>query len=354
MPKFLTIRQLADQATFLVNDYQQVNRMRFNKLAADFVFPDLNMDIVKEAKREYLYVNKRTNTIELPEDCIQVSSVSWVDEYGRIHPVYRNTRLHNDIVDLGAKKDCACACNGDLCNMIKGYESVVTYEDAKMPNGDTQEFRLVNTKWYDAEGNYYEQVQAPQREYESGEWTDTVVATTDNLLCKLEIDEATGCVRDCEENYRAVTSCGCSFYGSECSSQPSATTADGYRLLQTNYAIESGRWFSIPCQGFNNIYNINDMGDKLIFPHDFGFDRVLLRYYSDVPMKDMKVPFTAAYAFICGIMFYNIAFDNRQQQLSLVLSMKYSRAKFALIQELNKYTQAEMLEIMSPYVYVPS
>jgi len=352
MPKFLTIRQLADQATFLVKDYQQINRMRFNKLAADFVFPDFEFEVVKEAKREYLYVNKRTNTIELPCDCIQVSSLSWVDQYGRLHPIYRNTSLHDDIVDFGAKRDCACTCSGDLCNMIKGYESVITYVDAEMPDTTTETFTCVNRKWYSADGTYYEQTQAPQRVYESGEWVTTEVVTTDTELCKLELTE-TGCVRDCEENYAAVTSCGCSWYGDDCCGTPPALkSVDGY-TLSTAYAIESGRWFSLPCAGFNNIYNINDQGDKLIFPYDFGFDRVLLRYYSNVPMQEMKVPFAAAYAFICGIMFYNIAFDDKQQQMAMVLSMKYSRAKFALIEELNKYNQQEVLEIMSPYTYVP-
>jgi len=234
--------------------------------------------------------------------------------------------------------------------MIKGYESIITEVEAEMPDSSIQTFTCTSRKYYDTDGTYYEQTQAPQREYESGEWVDTVLATTDTELCKLELTD-TGCVRECDENYRLVNSCGCTLNGNDSATMPTVTY-DGYRL-STAYAIERGRWFSLPCQGFNNIYNINDLGDKLIFPHDFGFDRILLRYYSDVPMKEMKVPFVAAYAFICGIMFYNIAFDNKQQQLAAILSMKYSRAKFALIQELNKFTQQESIEIMSPYVYVP-
>lgn len=351
MPKFITISQIADQANFLVRDYQQLDRLRFNKLAADFVFPDLQLDIIKEAKRVFLYVDKRTNTIDIPCDNIEISSVSWVDQWGIIHPVYRNTRLHNDIVDAGATKNCACTCSSDLCNMIKGYESVITYVDAKMPDDSTQTFTCTNRKYYDSEGNYFEQTQSPQREYENGEWVDTVLATTDTELCKLELD-ANGCVRDCDENYRLVTSCGCSFYSNECSTTPQLPPAiQGFTLAQ-NYAIECGRWFAIPCY-FNNIYNINDEGTKLIFPYNFAFDRILLRYYSDTPMREMKVPFMASYAFICGIMWYNICFDPRQTQLERLLSKRYVDAKFALIQELNKISQDEMRMIMNPPVYVP-
>ncbi len=174
MPKFYTISQLADQANFLVQDYKQIKRMRFNKLAADFVFPDMQLDIIKDAKREFLYINKKTNRLKLPCDCLRVSSVSVVDNCGRIYPVYINKNLHDDIIDYGAKKDCACSCGGELCNMIKGYESVITTVDAEMPDSSIKTFTCTNRKWYSADGTYYEQTQAPQREYENSEWVDTV------------------------------------------------------------------------------------------------------------------------------------------------------------------------------------
>ncbi len=352
MSRFLTARQLAEQATFLNRDYQQVNRMRFNKLVADFVFPDLQIDVVKEPKREFLYINKRTNSIDKPCDSVAISSVSWVDCWGIIHPVYRNETLHNDIIDLGAKKDCACTCNHNLCNMIKGYESVITYVDAEMPDETITTFTCVSRKWYAPDGTYFSQTQAPQRTYEDGEWTDTVLATTNVELCKLEVD-ANGCATDCENNYRLVTSCGCNFYNFQNCPVYVPPILDNYTLAQ-NYAIECGAWFARPC-AFNNIYNINDEGNRLIFPHDFGFDRVLIRYYRNVPQQEMKIPFVLGFAATCGIMYYDIAFDQtKNPNMINFWERKYIDAKFGGLQELNKYNQAELFQMLNPPAYIPS
>lgn len=352
MSRFITAKQLADDATFLVKDYQQMNRMRFNKLLADFVLPDLNIQAVKDVKREFMYVNKRLNSIELPCDCEKVQSVSWVDDCGKIHPLMINQALHDDIVDLGAKNDCACSCGGDLCNMIKGYESVIIMVDAEMPDGTICTFETVNRKWYDADGVYYEQTQAPERLYEDGVWVDTVIATTDRELCRLELAPC-GCVSDCDENYRKVVSCGCSFYycNRDCRVHIpySAIVPD----IKSWYHMECGAWFAGPCTVAGS-YNLNDAGNRIIFPPHFAFDRVLVRYYYTPDNRELKIPRIAAYAAIMGIMYYDIAFDNNQAKMALLRQQQFTNSVFALILELNKYTLNNMYNMMAPKVYIPS
>ncbi len=350
MSRFYSIQQLADQATFLVKDYQQLSRMRFNKLLTEFVLPDLNINVIKDVKRQFLYVNKRLNSIEIPCDCLRINSVSWVDHCGRPYPLFLNQQLQEDIVDIGAKKDCACTCGGDLCNMITGYESVITTVDAEMPDGSTVTFTCTNRKWYDPSGTYYEQTQAPERVYESGEWVNTEVVTTDTELCQLEVS-ATGCITDCEANYRAVASCGCSWYGNkDCRTTIPASTS--LAKVKQECAIECGSWFSQPAV-FNGSYNINDAGDRIIFPPNFPFDRVLVRYYYNPSPKEVKIAKIAAFAAISGIMAYDTMFDDNKVKLSFVRGQQFTNAQFALMLELNKYTIDNLYRITAPKIYIP-
>jgi len=354
MSKFISIDDIVLAACMGDNDILQQKKMKYLFWAKKIWNDDLNLNAVKMPKRMIIGINKKTNTLDLPCDSVGVSGVSTIGHYGEFYPVFRNERLHNDIVGIAAKKDCSCECGNDLCNMVKGYEAVTEYIDSEMPNGDTQTFTCVTRKGYDAYGNYFEEKQYPQREYTDGTWTGTILHTEKIELCKLELTD-NGCVKECKENYDKVVSCG--MYKNCNSIYLDNKVGDSCIVKQgiegALYEWESGYGFS-RCGGyFNNSYNITEDGNRLIFPHNFGHSKVLVRYYADVQLKDIKVPAIATEAFIVGIKYWETLIDDDKQNLNQNYSAKYSRLKWALMQELNKYRIAEMRMIMTPPVYIP-
>ena len=342
MSAFVTIEEVVEDACHAMDDYLLRNKMKFLKLAKRVYNDDLKLGSVREPVRKYFNIDKRTNTIQMPCDFHRLSGVAWKDEYGVLHPLYRNDRLNDDIVDIKAKKDCACDCGGQLCNLIKGYESTEEDITVDTPQGGTETFTCKTMKGYDGNGWYYEVVQYPIAVHENGVWTGNELKTEKRELCKLEYDQETGCVSDCAANVEAVASCGCN--------------VEFVRLTSSmdTFMVECGSWFS---RGgfFNNVFNITESGDRLIFPSDIPIDKVLVRYYPVVDLRNIKVPLVARSAMITGILYENMRFKTDRESVLMTreFSRRYTNESFALISELNRYTSAEKNVIMSPVAYIP-
>lgn len=353
MSRFTTIDDIVLAACMGDGDMLQQKKMKYLFWAKEIWNNDLNLSTVKEAKRVILGIDKKTNSIELPCDYLSISGISTISPSGEFYPVYRNERLHDDIVDIAAVKNCSCECSGELCNMIKGYEAITEYIESEMPNGDINTFTCVTRKGYNGDGEYQEIKQFPQRVYTDGTWTDTIVGTETINLCKLQLNDD-GCVIDCEDNYKSVISCGCY---KNCSSIYSETVGDScivkMGVCGALYGWECGTGFANCGNYFTNSYNITELGNRIIFPYNFGFDRVLVRYYADEQLKDIKVPTIAKEAFIVGIKYWETLIDDDKQGLNSAYSAKYSKLKWALLQELNKGRIAEMQMAMTPPVYIP-
>ncbi len=347
---FCTLEEIVEDACFSMDDFLLRNKMKFLRIGKRVYNDDLKLSAVKIPKRQFFYINKTNNTIQMPCDFHHLSGVSWMDKSGQFHPLYRNEKLNDDIVDIKAKKDCACSCGGTLCNLIKSYESIVEEVEFDTPNGGTETFSCMTIKGVDGNGWYYETIQYPIAVYEDGVWVSNELKTEKRDLCKLEYDAETGCVLDCPENEEAVTSCACSHRTDDCgSNQLVAITSK-----MDTYMIECGTWFSRN-YGFKNIFNISEEGDRLIFPSDIPIDKVLVRYYTVNDVKNIKVPLAARSTMITGILYENVRFKTDRDSLLLTreLGQRFANEKFALIGELNKYNAASKTQIMSPVAYIP-
>lgn len=359
MAKFVPIQEVVDIPLLGNSDELRRGKGRLLKWSS-YVYDDLNLDVLKITNREFFQINKRTNSIDLPCKAEDVSSVSIVDKRGIVYPVWLNQRLHPDIPDVSASKDCACEykCGHLLCNMIKGYEAVVSTKTDKTPTGEDISFTCVDRKGILGE-IYYEETQYPMRVYVSGVWTETVLHTEQRELCKVELDQ-NGCVCDTEQNIQSVcgTCCGASqipFGGtSETPPCPDAT-------VWSYYCNSKLDWFSIQCGGierchnaFNNIYNITDTGNRLVFPHNFGFSKVLVRFYSNQNLKDMKIPMIAVPTFVLGLKWWDVRFNDKMQNLATKYEMDYTKSKWGLLGELNRDRIEAFRMITTPPVYMPS
>ncbi len=368
MARFIPILELVEQTCLTSGDLLMRNKGLFLSVA-DMVWEDLNETTLKLAERikipvrELYKINKGTNSIDLPCSAQRLSSVN-IDVCGVMIPVYRNDNVPTDMVDQSVKQDCACAygCGYALCNSIKGYEVVNHVETDSLPNGDPITFNCVDKKV--VVGEYlYTQLQYPQRIYESGVWVDTILHTEDKKLCQVQIDQ-NGCVCDTPENIdRVCDACGigssnndrCCVGGS--ASVPPSADCNTWQY----YCTSKAEWFGIQCgkypyfrNGLNNVYNISELGNRLIFPHNFGWDKVVVRFYADIDLNDLQIPYMARETFMTGLLYFAATNNINKQQEAAIYGEKYSRQKWGLFLELNKYRMAEQRMILTPPTYVPS
>lgn len=375
MPRFYDINTVLDIPMLGNDDLLKRSKGRLLKWSK-FVWDDMNEDTLRIAERvripirQQFWINKRTNSIDMPCDFLKICSVNVIDCYGQFIPVFLNDRLHDDIVDVGGTKDCACEynCGYRLCNTIKGYEAITTTKSDKLPTGEPISFTCVDRKYIDPQGFLYSETQYPLRVYLSGVWTDTVLHTESTKMCAVELDK-NGCCCDTEENVNNVCdACGintCSIdnpvpFGGTSDIPP----AKGVTTWQY-YCNSKLDWFSYQCgcptgkQGgglgcSSNIYNISELGNRLIFPHNFGWDRVMVRFYPDIQTSELQIPYMAVETFVMGLKFWDVRFDDKKQDLAEVYGQHYSRLKWGLFLELNKHRIAEQKMILTPPIYVPS
>lgn len=367
MPRFESAHDIVDSLCLRTGDLLMRNKGLYLDCCND-TWNDLNEDVLKLAERvkmplrKKFAINKRTNSIDLPCNFLRLSSVNVIDKNGVYWPVYRNDRVSDDIVDISAETNCACEfkCGNQLCNTIKGYEAVTSTVTAEMPDTTTQTFTLIQRKAIDKNGFLYEENQSVQRIYTAGVWTDTQVITENKKLCQCEVD-TNGCVCDTEHNLNTICHhCGIS--------QPDQIPVGGDANSFCNPAVDEWiyycntkmDWFGIQCGGFrnfkigcNNIYNISELGDRLIFPHNFGFDHVMVRFYSDIDLDDLQIPYMAKETFMTGLQYFSLTNNKKEQQMASIFGQKYSRQKRGLFKVLNKYRIAELKMIFTPPIHVP-
>jgi len=360
MSTYLTVEEAIEIVLLGNNDILQRDKGRMLKWAK-YVFDDMKLNVLKQPSRQFFQINKRTNSIDLPCEKTGISSINVVRN-GVIYPVWKNEALLGDIVDVAAAKDCSCEhnCGYKLCNTIKNYEATTEDISDFMPNGDEVTFTCVTRKTVNSSGLLVEQKQYPQRVYESGVWVDTILYTENITMCSVEVDD-NGCVCDTEENINNV--CG------SCCGNDSVIPFGGTADIPPCEGVDTWKyycnskldWFGIQCgiespciNPFNLIYNITETGNRIIFPANFGFDKVLIRFYQTQPTGTITIPLIALDAFAMGLKWWNVRFDDKKQNLAIKYEQDYTRMKWGLFSILNKRRIAEWRMILTPPVYMAS
>lgn len=367
MARFYTIDEVVDDLCLLSGDIFRRNKGLYLSVAKD-VFNDMNEDVLKLSDRiklpvrRFFNVDKRTNSIDIPRNTLKINSVSVVDRNGCFHPVYRNDNISDDIVDVDLAQNSGCnKCNNRLCNTIKGYEAVESEKTDYMPNGDPVIFKCVDRKAVDGQGFFYSETQYPLRVYESGVWTDTILYTEQKKLCEVEVDN-NGCIIETDSNVNNIcTSCGIDVmaYGGNSNEAPCNNPAAN---TWTYHCASVMDMFNVQCGGYpygirgtyNNVYNISELGDRIIFPATFGWETVMVRFFEDITLKNLKIPYLAKSCFMTGLQFYSTQYHDKKQKLSQVYEQKFTKQKWGLLLEMNKYTILESKEIFTPQVHFPS
>lgn len=124
------------------------------------------------------------------------------------------------------------------------------------------------------------------------------------------------------------------------------------------FMVEAGTFFARRNDVFVNVYNVSEQGDRLIFPADFPYEKVLVRYYALPNLNEIEVPIVAREAVMTGILYYHYQFlavnDRAEMQVKQQVLQKYAAIQFALIAELNRMTGAEWNKALAPKAVFPN
>lgn len=345
---------------------------------ANDVWNDLNETTLRIAKRlkipvrKEFQLNKRTNSIELPCNSNRLSSVNVIDHCGMIHPVYRNLNINDDIVEVPAEKNCACEhnCGYNLCNTVKGYVGVQSVKSDILPDSTPVSFTCVDRLVVDKNGIIYQENQYPKRIYIDGIWTDTILFTDLIKKCECEVDQ-NGCLCDTERNINtACESCGIRNFNPQINPKNLTHCVGGTAECPPDpncnewiyFCNNKMDWFSVQCgfergcfgRGFRNVYNISENGNRLVFPHNFGFEKALVRFYEDIELDKLLIPYIAKDTFMTGVQYYAMKQNPEMRAMAESFGQQYSREKWGLFLELNKMRIAELGNTIAPAAYIPS
>lgn len=311
-------------------DITGMNFMKYRGVVMD-VWRDLKLYAIKYTKRAFIQVDKKTNSITMPDDFLFRSSLSILDDCNKLQLLSINQDLHDDIIDISLDHDChcECGCKSDLCGQIKSYEAITEDTQELMPDDSYQTFTSVTRKRMDAGGRFVIERTFPVRVYTGGEWTGVELKTETEELCHLDTNPC-GCVKNTTDNQCKVDGCcNADFFKTECGS------------------------YLCPTPGSMG-YNISEEGNRIVLPSTFNRDKVLVRYYAEDKMKDIRVPLIAKKAFIFGVKSFIMPFDESQPLWRVRLFDKYyTDSRADLFTKLNGFTIRELKQVLSPKRFMP-
>lgn len=313
-------------------DNMERNFLKYRDTVRD-VFRDLNLVAIKYTERRLIEVDKRTNSIEIPCNYLKLASVGIIDECNKIQMLIRNNNILDDIIDVSVKKRCGCecGCQDDLCGTIKNYEAILEDVTETMPDDSTKVFTKITRKTLYPDGSVMMDYTFPIRLYENGEWTDTVLTNETELICKLEM-ETCGCVKNCQVNRDVLLGC---------------INADS---LSTDYGCTINNDCGIGCQAESQMmYNFTELGNRISLPSNISYDKVLLRFYVEPKIKEIRVPLIAKPAFMAGVKHYATEYDESvAQSRQETYKRSYNSKKDLLALDLSKCSLKEIYSVLTP------
>lgn len=267
----------------------------------------------------------------MPDDYFKLSSISRINECNMIIPLAINTNIVRDLVDISAEKNCGCecGCKSSLCGVIKNYEAITedTYET--MPDASSKKFTSITRKIAYPDGSVVMERTYPVKKLVDGTFTDVILQTDKTQICKLDVQPC-GCIVNTPANVDKVNSCcnGASYTVDWGCTVCDVTPPDGY--------------------------NFSEIGNTINLPSNYCSDKVLVRYYFDVLIKDMRIPRLAKDAFMAGMKAKTAMYDDTVQEYRVRrYNTTYANLTEKLSIDLNKYSLHEIYKVLTPKRVMP-
>lgn len=303
-------------------DHSGLNYADYMSFAKD-IWIEMNIRGIKDSKRFILKVDKKTNSVTLPEEAILFSTV-YIFREGKIVPLLTNPNLHEGIIDPSAKKKCDCG--SDICANVNNYEDIESVVRAQMPDGTFMDFVHTIRKKVKPDGRYVNEFTEPVKKYTDGIHTDTVLETWEEEICDLDLSED-GCIEDSDSNRTKIyTACGFVDLKHECGCP--AVPEECVEKLE---------------------FNINDKGNRIVFPSNHSYDYVIVRAYVDVKTKDILIPQVCKKNFMDRVYYAGIEYDRNVPEYQKQSALRaISRSETNMIMDLSRMTIADLYNTISP------
>lgn len=236
------------------------------------VYNELRLDVTHTSTIKKFQINRHTNSLAIPNDCMLLFGVGYVDDCGVVQPLWYNTKIPQAILFENGKP-CNCETCGDHsdCGVI---QSVDKKEEVVTLNGE--ELTKTITRIVLKDGTIVEKVREPIAVGESYEWVET-----EKELCALDMAPC-GCVKQTPKNKEllATYDCGCWNFETNCG------TYNKFMKKELGYTMDI-------------------TGTQIVLDASFPYDYVVLKYAAHISsQKDYKIPIIALEALISGILYY--------------------------------------------------
>jgi hypothetical protein len=326
-----TLKQMVESLCIREDDHRLIKFRKYYDIAKD-VYRDLNLYSIRWTKRFLIEVDQKTRSVKLPPETILLSSVSVLDDCGKIIPLILNNNIHEDFVDISQAHQCGCecGCESDLCGTVKTYEVIYGKVSAPMPDGSMKVFDTYSRKTVYPNGDYYHEYTVPVPTYEDEEIISTELEERKEFICKLET-KGCGCVKDCDENKQKLDSC----------------------CGPNEFFVECGSNICVPQE--TQTYGYEKGGDRISFDTTFSYKHVLVRVYVNEKGPNVMVPLVAKQALLLGIKADENPFEKvtgysalAQQRRQGTFDVKYDKAKKKLFRLLNRLSLRTILLTLTP------
>ena len=250
------------------------------------VYNDLRFDVTHKSVIKKLYINKLTNSLPIPDNCLMLQGVGYENILGVVEPLW-----YNENIPLGLLFDNTKSCNCSTCGSSHTYCSVISSvtdtEEEVEYNGTTYTNTTKTTVLIDGTVIVKKGTWTLINDQDGHDHLVMTLVTTEEELCKVDTLPC-GCIADTENNDIAIAlirGCGCENMVTNCG------TYNRYIPKEKGYRIDVSE-------------------SQIILDPSYPLDYIVLRYITTInSAKEYRIPLLALETMVAGIMYYSSSYD---------------------------------------------
>ena len=287
------------------------------------VYNELRLDIKSKSVMKKFYINKDTNSLPIPNDCLLLEAVGYENEHGVVIPMWYNNKIPLDLL-FSNTKNCACnTCGGEheYCGVIGNINE--ESEEVNI-NGINYTKTIKTTTLLD--GTVIVTSDIPTLVNNEGVLSVEIVHTQEEM-CKIDLLPC-GCVDNTPDNKEKITKFNCSC----CELDTNCGTYNRYIPKDRGYRLDMNE-------------------EQIILDRTYPLDYIVLRYVTNIKSaKDYRIPLLAMEAMIYGIVYYansfNLKLSMNERALGGNAYNMYQAEKKKLSKRINPNNYAKIMGAM--------
>jgi len=272
------------------------------------VYNDMRFDGTKKHTIKKFKVDKINNTVVIPNDCLMLVAVGYLDDCDRLFGMWYNESIPTEIQGYTQSKcDCdTCSQENTACTLVKEIETI---EETIIING-VEYTKVIRTNILN-DGRIIQYSSIPTlSDGEEGE--EVVFIETEKLLCTLDTLPC-GCIKN--------------------------TPSNKSKIVENNCSCDINR-----CDNDSNSFRLDIQEKLIILPRNYQKDYVVLKYVSAITnAKDYLIPSIAMEAVLAGLKYY---YETNNQS-----ALAYTRGQNAMFHNMYKAEMNKLKKRLRPLMY---